>query len=84
MIDKNIKDAVMRVLNARIDNSNYGMLSTARVSFGDEVLLKRAGLRVFDNRIEKDGTEVAKVHRRYAAHKRNGMYKELKPKVEWL
>ena len=89
MITKEIKKAVDEILAARIDSANYGMMATKRASFYSHQLLARNGIKITSKMsvkdfITKDGENIGKVSYRYANTKRNGMYKMLKPKVEWF
>ena len=81
MMKPKIRQAVMRTLAVQIDQSNYGMLSSARPNWDDFNTLNRAGIVISSKRDEVLHGEVviARIRRNYAAHKRNGMYKQLKP-----
>jgi hypothetical protein len=89
MITRAIKNAINEILAARIDRANYGMLSTKRTSFSSHNLLAINGIKITSGMCYKDsilqnGVEIGKIHYRYASQKRNGMYKMLKPQIEWL
>ena len=74
MITRAIKNAINEILAARIDSANYGMLSTKRTSFSSHNLLAINGIKITSEMC----------YYRYASQKRNGMYKMLKPQIEWL
>jgi hypothetical protein len=72
-------DALKRVLAARIDRENYGMLCTKSVNDGDLRTLNRAHILISGNTITKDGNPVYVIKRRYAMRKTRGNYNELTP-----
>ena len=84
-----IKNAVDDVLAERIDRENYGMLSNYRSKMVSHKILSDNGIKITSrlsttDEVTQNGRIIAKIIYRYAAHKRNGMYKMLKPKVEYL
>lgn len=82
-MEKRILEALQRVIEVQTDSNNYGMLSTKKYRFDDIKILKNAGVNWSDgNTITQNGKPILKIDRRYAARKINGMYKELKPKLE--
>lgn len=89
MINKEIKNAVADVLKERIDMANYGMLSNYRASMSSRRILADNGIKITSllsttDEIRQNGAPIAKITYHYALHKINGMYKMLKPKVEYL
>lgn len=87
-IAKEIKDAVLDVVMGRIDKNNYGMLSNYQVRPCNVFILHRSKIQITDknylpDEILQDGVTIGKIHHRYASRKVNGMYKTLKPKIEW-
>ena len=89
MVTKEIKEAISEVLRQRIDRENYGMLSSCRISLRHSYLLHQNGIKITSKLCTTDevlqGEKViAKITYKYAAHKRNGMYKMLKPQVVYV
>lgn len=89
MVTKEIKEAISEVLKLRIDRENYGMLSSYRIAPKHSYLLHQKGITITSKLCTTDevmqGDKVlAKITYRYADHKRNGMYKMLKPQVVYL
>ena len=89
MVTKEIKKAIDEVLAARIDKSNYGMFSTKRVSFSAHNMLAKNCIKITSelcttDKVLQGENVIANITYRYAAHKRNGMYKMLKPQVVYL
>ena len=89
-VTKEIKNAVQQVLAWRIDRANYGMLSTMRIPWESQHLLSvnhitiTPNMSMHDDIVHHGCVTIGKVYYRYATRKRDGMYKMLKPKVEWL
>lgn len=89
MVTKEIKEAISEVLKFRIDRENFGMLSSCRIAPKHSYLLHQKGIKITSRLCTTDevlqGEKViAKITYKYAAHKRNGMYKMLKPQVTYL
>lgn len=82
MMNKQIKDAIMDMLKARIDRENYGMLSNYRISPSSPLILKNNGIVIDGNFVYQNGKPIFKIIDRYAAKKTNGMYKKLKPELK--
>ena len=82
--DKQIKNAIMDVLKARVDRENYGMMSRASASMKNIMLLADNNIDIDRNMrfVTKDGEKIFKIKRKYASKKVNGMYKELTPTLE--
>ena len=86
MITKEIKYAIADILMARIDRENYGMLSCYRALDSSHRILETNGIHITSrlsttDEVMQDGKEIAKIKYRYAAHKRDGMYKMLRPEI---
>lgn len=81
--EKEIKKAILDVLNDSIDKGNYGLNSRYRVDYHSVNLLHVENVRVDNNKniVTKDGTPIYKINRRHASRKQNGMYKELTPTI---
>ena len=89
MVTKEIKEAISEVLKLRIDKENYGMLSSCRINPKHTYVLFQKGITITSklcttDEVIQDNKVIAKITYRYAAQKRNGMYKMLKPKVEYI
>jgi len=89
MVTKEIKEAIGEVLRQRIDRENYGMLSSCKISPRHSLLLHQNGIKITSNLCTTDevlqGEKViARITYKYASHKRNGMYKMLKPQVVYV
>lgn len=69
----------MEHLTVDIDHSNYGMLSSTSVGWDTIIFLRNHKITFTDSYVLQNGNPIYKINRRYAAKKRNGMYKELKP-----
>ena len=88
-VSKEIKNAIVDVLMWRIDRGNYGMLSTYRMNSRSTMVLANNGIKITNkfcttDEVTQDGKVVAKITYRYAAHKKDGMYKMLRPKIEYV
>lgn len=79
----------MDTVMMRIDNGNYGMFSSYRLNPRSSWTLLENKIS-FTNKMDvsddiiQEGKVIGQIHYRYAQHKRNGMYKMLKPKIEWF
>lgn len=85
-MNKNITQAIENLCMVAIDNKNYGIFATKKTTPKDVRLLWQNGIRVNyeDGEITQNGTIIAKIEKRYAARKVNGMYKQLKPKIVFI
>lgn len=82
MINSEIKKTLKRILEVRADESNYGMLSKKRMLAQDSRFIMRNLVRFQDNGIITfNGVPKYRAIRNFSEHKRNGMYKELAPKI---
>lgn len=89
MVTKEIKTAISEILRLRIDRENYGMLSSCRISPKHSYVLAQNGIVITNklcttDEVLQDDKVLARITYRYAAHKRDGMYKMLKPQVVYL
>lgn len=81
---KELMQALTRVIQVQIDNSNYGIFGNSRSSFSDIMMLnnERISFDMNTNYIYQNGNKAFKIVRRYAAKKQQGMYKQLKPELQ--
>lgn len=88
-ITREIKEAVREVLKYRIDRENYGMLSSYYLNRWYTDILRKNDITITSDLCTTDkvlhkGKVIAEITYRYAAHKRDGMYKMLTPQVVYL
>ena len=82
--EKAIKAAVMDTLKGQIAYNNDGMRATYRSSNHSFNLLARNGVRIEGNTVTQNGEPLFKIHRRHAARKTQGCYRELMPTLEYV
>ena len=82
--EKEIKAAVMDTLKGQIAYNNDGMRASYRVSNHSFNLLARNGVRIEGNTVTQNGEPLFKIHRRHAARKTQGCYRELVPTLEYV
>ena len=82
--EKEIKAAVMDTLKGQIAYNNDGMRATYRASNHSFNLLARNGVRIEGNTVTQNGEPLFKIHRRHAARKTQGCYRELMPTLEYV
>ena len=82
--EKEIKAAVMDTLMGQIAYHNDGMRATYRSSNHSFNLLARNGVRIEGNTVTQNGEPLFKIHRRHAARKTQGCYRELVPTLEYV
>ena len=82
--EKEIKAAVMDTLKGQIAYHNDGMRATYRSSNHSFNLLARNGVRIEGNTVTQNGEPLFKIHRRHAARKTQGCYRELMPTLEYV
>ena len=82
--EKEIKAAVMDTLKGQIAYNNDGMRASYRVSNHSFNLLARNGVRIEGNTVTQNGEPLFKIHRRHAARKTQGCYRELMPTLEYV
>ena len=80
--EKAIKAAVMDTLKGQIAYNNDGMRASYRASNHSFNLLARNGVRIEGNTVTQNGEPLFKIHRRHAARKTQGCYRELLPTLE--
>lgn len=80
--EKQIRDAIMDVLQKRIAYSNDGMRSTVRAAYSSISLLAKLNIKIAGNTVTRDGRIIYNIRRRYSAKKVQGCYRELKPTLE--
>ena len=82
--EKEIKAAVMDTLKGQIAYHNDGMRASYRSSNHSFNLLARNGVRIEGNTVTQNGEPLFKIHRRHAARKTQGCYRELMPTLEYV
>jgi len=82
--EKEIKVAVMDTLKGQIAYNNDGMRASYRASNHSFNLLARNGVRIEGNTVTQNGEPLFKIHRRHAARKTQGCYRELMPTLEYV
>lgn len=82
--EKEIKAAVMDTLKGQIAYNNDGMRASYRASNHSFNLLARDGVRIEGNTVTQNGEPLFKIHRRHAARKTQGCYRELMPTLEYI
>lgn len=82
--EKEIKAAVMDTLKGQIAYNNDGMRASYRASNHSFNLLARNGVRIEGNTVTQNGEPLFKIHRRHAARKTQGCYRELMPTLEYV
>ena len=82
--EKEIKAAVMDTLKGQIAYHNDGMRASYRASNHSFNLLARNGVRIEGNTVTQNGEPLFKIHRRHAARKTQGCYRELLPTLEYV
>ena len=82
--EKEIKVAVMDTLKGQIAYNNDGMRASYRASNHSFNLLARNGVKIEGNTVTQNGELLFKIHRRHAARKTQGCYRELLPTLEYI
>lgn len=82
--EKEIKAAVIDTLKGQIAYNNDGMRASYRASNHSFNLLARNGVRIEGNTVTQNGEPLFKIHRRHAARKTQGCYRELMPTLEYV
>ena len=82
--EKKIKDAVMDTLKARIAYANDGMMSTVKASEQSHKIMAQNKVKIEGNTVTQNGEPMFEVHRRHAARKTQGCYRELTPTLEYI
>lgn len=82
--EKKIKEAVMDTLKGQIAYANDGMRSTYRTSVQSHKTMIQFNVRIEKNTVTRDGEPMFAIHRRHAAKKTQGCYRELTPTLEYI
>ena len=82
--EKKIKEAVMDSLKGQIAYANDGMRSTYKTSMQSHKTMIQFNVRIEGNTVTRDGAPMFKIHRRHAARKTQGCYRELMPTLEYI
>ena len=82
--EKKIKDAVMDTLKGQIAYHNDGMRSTYRSSEQSFRTMAQYKVKIEGNTVTRNGETMFKIHRRHAARKTQGCYRELMPTLEYV
>ena len=82
--EKKIKEAVMDSLKGQIAYANDGMRSTYKTSMQSHKTMIQFNVRIEGNTVTRDGEPMFKIHRRHAARKTQGCYRELMPTLEYI
>ena len=82
--EKKIKEAVMDSLKGQIAYANDGMRSTYKTSMQSHKTMIQFNVRIEGNTVTRNGEPMFKVHRRHAAKKTQGCYRELMPTLEYI
>lgn len=82
--EKQIKDAVMDTLKARIAYANDGMRSTVKASEQSHKIMAQHKIKIDGNTVTQNGEPMFAIHRRYSERKTQGCYRELTPTLEYI
>ena len=82
--EKKIKEAVMDSLKGQIAYANDGMRSTYKTSMQSNKTMIQFNVRIEGNTVTRNGEPMFKIHRRHAARKTQGCYRELMPTLEYI
>ena len=82
--EKKIKDAVRDTLKGQIAYHNDGMRSTYRSSEQSFRTMAQYKVKIEGSTVTRNGEPMFKVHRRHAARKTQGCYRELMPTLEYI
>lgn len=82
--ERKIRDAVMDTLKAQIAHGNDGILSSYRASDQSFRIMMQHKVRIDGNTVTRNGEPLFAIHRRHAARKTQGCYRELVPKLEYI
>ena len=82
--EKKIKDAVMDAVKGQIAYHNDGMRSTYRSSEQSFRTMAQYKVKIEGNTVTRNGEPLFKIHRRHAARKTQGCYRELMPTLEYV
>ena len=82
--EKKIKEAVMDSLKGQIAYANDGMRSTYKTSMQSHKTMIQFNVRIEGNTVTRNDEPMFKIHRRHAAKKTQGCYRELMPTLEYI
>ena len=82
--EKQIKEAVMDTLKARIAHANDGMLATYKSSDQSFRTMMQYKVRIEGNQVTQNGEPLFAIHRRFSSRKTQGCYRELLPKLVYI
>lgn len=88
-METKIKKAILDIVKGRIDRANYGMCSKHIIRSSSLAICESNNIHITDSLCYKDtitrnGIIIGEIRYRYAAHKRNGMYKMLAPIISYI
>ena len=81
-LSKEVKDAIMDMLKARVDRANKGCLSTYKVNIRTPRILHDNKIIIEGKYIYQNGSLIYEIEERYSTSKSNGTYKMLTPKLK--
>ena len=82
--EKKIKEAVMDTLKGQIAYHNDGMRLTYRSFEQSFRTMAQCKVKIECNTVTRNGEPMFKIHRRHAAKKTQGCYRELMPTLEYI
>lgn len=88
-MEKEIKKAILDMVNGRIERVNYGMCSKHFIRTSSLAICEKNNIRITDkieykDTITRNGVIIGEIRYKYVAHKRNGMYKMLNPIITYI
>ena len=88
-METKFKNAVLDIVKGRIERVNYGMCSKHYIRSSSLAICESNNIHITDSLAYKDtitrnGIIIGEIRYRYAAHKRNGMYKMLAPIISYI
>ena len=88
-METKIKNAVLDIVKGRIERVNYGMCSKHIIRSSSLAICESNNIHItkkleYKDTITMNGVVIGEIKYRYAAHKRNGMYKMLAPIISYI
>ena len=88
-METKIKNAVLDIVKGRIERVNYGMCSKHIIRSSSLAICESNNIHItnslcYKDTIMRNGIIIGEIRYRYAAHKRNGMYKMLAPIISYI
>ena len=88
-METKIKNAVLDIVEGRIERVNYGMCSKYFVCTSSLDICESNNIHItkkleYKGAVAVGGVVIGEIRYRYAAHKRNGMYKMLAPIISYI